>query len=200
MSPVRERVARQLDQLCPAVVLCPEDVVPFYAQLHSNVRALPAARNLPAADLDAAASDPNATVLIQFTSGSTGEPRLPADGQVLDSHTAPLVGTTSDLCVGGERPVSRPQAMRGAVTVLPSTLSFPVPSAFLEPVQVWCTPERSTFASKRSERPLLMRHTSSGSPAWVYQRGVPNGVLHLKHRKRERYTSLQNLEGPGQPL
>jgi hypothetical protein len=63
-------------------------------------------------------------------------------------------GQASTRADGGRGPCTSSQATRRAVTVLPSILSLPALSDLREPVQRWCTPERSTLNSRRSATDL----------------------------------------------
>ena len=75
-------------------------------------------------------------------------------------------------------PRANSHVTRRAETVLPSTFSFPAPSLVLDPVQALCSPERSTFASKR-----FLRLSLNAAPhVSRCKRGVTEGVRHLKCR------------------
>jgi hypothetical protein len=77
-------------------------------------------------------------------------PWLATQGEVLDPHARLVVRAGLDDDTDSERaPRANSRVTRRAETVLPSTFSFPAPSLVLDPVQALCSPERSTFASKR---------------------------------------------------
>ncbi len=56
---------------------------------------------------------------------------------MVDAHTGLEIRTRLDLRARRQGSVASFHATRCAVTVRPSTLSLPVPSAFLDPVHMW---------------------------------------------------------------